>query len=228
VGIEAVFPQTLIRIGGVPIKNTVVHTWVVVLLLAGLAFLGRKKYSTWNPPSWQLVVEWIVSYVDDLVLDMGGRPLPQIVPLLATMISFVTIANLLGLVPLFLAPTRDLNTTLGLALVALGASYYFAIESRGVGGWLKSFIEPVAFMLPLNLLGQVSRVLSMSLRLFGNIVAGEIINGVMVMLLPLLAPLPFNLLGSITGVLQALVFTVLTLVFVVDAMGAPDEGSPAS
>jgi F-type H+-transporting ATPase subunit a len=225
VGIQAIFPQTLFTIGDVPIKDTVLQTWILVAILGGLAFWTRNRYRVWDPKSWQLVVETLINYVEDLIVDIGGRPMPDLVPYLTTMLGFITIANLLGLLPVFQAPTRDLNTTIALALVSLGSSYALAIRSRGVVGWLKSFIEPVAFILPLNLLGHISRVASMSLRLFGNVVAGEIIGGVMFMLLPVLAPLPMNLLMSITGVLQALVFTVLTLVFMIDAMGEEEEAS---
>ncbi len=227
-GIQAIFPKTLFTIGNVPIKDTVLQTWIVVAVLVGLAYWTRNRYRAWDPKSWQLVVETLVNYVEDLIVDIGGHTIPELVPYLTTMIGFITIANLLGLLPLFQAPTRDLNTTIALALVSLGSSYALAIRSRGVVGWLKSFIEPVVFILPLNLLGHVSRVASMSLRLFGNVVAGEIIGGVMFMLLPLLAPLPMNLLMSITGVLQALVFTVLTLVFMIDAMGEEEEASTSN
>ncbi len=225
--IQAIFPQTLFWVSSVPIKDTVVHTWVVMAVLIGLAFAARNKYRAWGPTSWQLVVETVVSYVDELIVDIAGRPMPELIPYLTTMISFIAIADLLGLVPTLKAPTRDLNTTLALSLISLGSTYYYAIRAKGVGGWLKSFIEPVALMLPLNILGHVSRLASMALRLFGNIVAGEIIGGVIFMLVPLLAPLPMSLLGAITGVLQALVFTVLTLVFVIDSAGQADE-KPAS
>jgi F-type H+-transporting ATPase subunit a len=225
VGIQDLFPQTVFQIGDVAIKDTVLQTWIIIIILVGLAYWTRNRYRAWDPKSWQLVVETLVNYVEDLILDIGGRQMPELVPYLTTMIGFITIANLLGLFPVLQAPTRDLNTTIALALVSLASSYALAIRSRGVVGWLKSFIEPVVFMLPLNLLGHISRVASMSLRLFGNVVAGEIIGGVMFMLLPLLAPLPMYLLMSITGVLQALVFTVLTLVFVIDAMGENVEAS---
>jgi F-type H+-transporting ATPase subunit a len=225
VGIQDLFPQTVFQIGDVAIKDTVLQTWIIIIILVGLAYWTRNRYRAWDPKSWQLVVETLVNYVEDLILDIGGRQMPELVPYLTTMIGFITIANLLGLFPVLQAPTRDLNTTIALALVSLASSYALAIRSRGVVGWLKSFIEPVVFMLPLNLLGHISRVASMSLRLFGNVVAGEIIGGVMFMLLPLLAPLPMYLLMSITGVLQALVFTVLTLVFVIDAMGEQEASA---
>ncbi|MBC7235394.1 MAG: F0F1 ATP synthase subunit A [Chloroflexi bacterium] len=221
--IESVFPKVLFTLGGVPIRDTVVHTWVILAVLVGFAYWARHRYRVWEPRPWQLGVETIVTYVDELIVDIAGRARPELVPFLTTMITFIAIANLLGLVPMLLAPTRDVNTTLALALISLASTYLYSIRARGVGGWLKSYIEPVAFMLPLNLLGEISRVTSMSLRLFGNIVAGEIISAVMFMLVPLLSPLLMNLLGMITGVLQALVFTVLTLVFIIDATQLAEE-----
>jgi len=90
---------------------------------------------------------------------------------------------------------------------------------------LKRFVEPVFVILPLTVLGELSRVLSMALRLFGNVLAGEIVSAVMYMLVPLLVPLPLNALGAITGVLQALVFTTLTVVFMLDAMGSDEPAT---
>lgn len=222
-GIEAIFPHDLFPELGLTIKDTVLQTWIVMAILAGLAIWSSKKYSLWAPKRWQLALEYIVEYVEGLVFDMSGRAIPEIVPYLTTMISYIAIANLLGLIPMFQAPTRDLNTTLALSLTSWASCQYFGYRKRGVVGQLRSYIEPAAFMLPLNLLGQFSRILSMALRLFGNILAGEIIGGVMFMLVPLLAPLPLNLLGMVTSVLQALVFTMLTLVFVVDAIGSDES-----
>ena len=219
VSIDSIFPKVLFYIGGIPIKDTVLQTWIVIAVLIGLAAWVRNRYRVWEPQTWQLAIEYAAEYIDDLIVDMGGRALPEIASYLTTMISFIAIANLLGLLPVFQAPTRDLGTTLALSLVSLGSVQFYGIRARGIKGYLHSFIEPNAIMLPFHLLGHLSRTLSMALRLFGNIVAGEIISGVFFMLVPLLAPLVMNILGMIVSVLQALVFTALTLVFVVDAMG---------
>ena len=218
-GIESVFPRILFEVAGIPIKDTVLQTWIVCAVLIALAVSVRRKYRVWQPAKWQLTLEFLIEYVQGLIVDTGGRSIPEIVPYLTTMIGFVAISNLLGLLPVFQAPTRDLNTTLALSLVSLGSIQFFGIQRRGLKRHLMSFVEPVFILLPLNLLGLFSRVLSMALRLFGNVVAGEIIGAVIFMLAPVLAPLPLALLGGITSVLQALVFTVLTLVFLVEAMG---------
>jgi F-type H+-transporting ATPase subunit a len=224
VGIDTVFPQILWQPFGIPITNTVVQTWLIVAALVGLALWASRRCSVWQPQRWQLAVEYLVEYVENQIVSQAGRAIPAIVPYLATMISFIAIANLAGLLPLLQAPTRDLNTTAALSLFSFLSTQYLGIRTRGVRGWLHSFIEPNAIMLPMNILGMLSRMLSMALRLFGNIVAGEIIAAVFFALVPLLSPLPMSLLSSLTAVLQALVFTVLTLVFTVEAMG-PAEGS---
>ena len=221
-GIEGFTPQTHFWFN-IPITDAVWHTWVIVALLIGFAIWAYKRIRVWEPKTWQLAIEWVVEYVQGLVRDVSGRSVPEVMPLLITMISFIAIANLFGLVPTFYAPTRDLNTTLALSLVAFGASQYYGISKRGIGGYIKSFFEPVAFMLPLNLIGLISRVLSMALRLFGNVIAGELISTVIFALVKPVAPLPLALLSSITGVLQALVFTILSLVFILDAMGNTEE-----
>ncbi|NLG27461.1 MAG: F0F1 ATP synthase subunit A [Chloroflexi bacterium] len=225
-GIQAVFPQTL-KILGLPIRNTVLQTWIVMVALLGLAAWARPRLRVWRPKRWQVAVEWLVDYIENMMRDMGGKPVPEITHYLVTLIAFVAIANLLGLLPALNAPTRDLNTTLALSAVSLGACYLVGIRRRGFVGWLRSFVEPVFILLPLNIISDVSRVASMALRLFGNVIAGELIGAVIFSLVPVLAPLLMNALGSITGVLQALVFTILTFVFMLESMGREEDEPPA-
>ena len=227
-GITGVFPKPVFTILGLTFKNTVVQTWIIVAVLVGLGIWASKRFRVWEPESWQLLIEYLIEYVDNLVKDQCGRSVPEILPYLTVMIAFVAICNLAGLFPMMNAPTRDINTTAALSLVSLVSTQYFGIKKRGVGGWLHSYVEPNPVMLPMNLLSMFSRVLSMALRLFGNVIAGEVISAVFFMLIPVLSPLPMNLLGMLTSVLQALVFTVLTLVFILDAMGPePVDGPPA-
>jgi F-type H+-transporting ATPase subunit a len=219
-GIEEVFPRTAFYILGIPVRNSVVQSWIILVILLGLALWKRTHYRAWEPQGWQVALEYLLEFINNLIKDMGGRPLPQLVPFMVTMIVFIALANLLGLVPLLYAPTRDLNTTTAVALMSFLFMHYQGIRQRGLGKYLHSFLEPAAFMLPLNLIGMLTRTLSLALRLFGNVLAAEIIGSVMFMLVPLLAPLPLSILGIVTGLLQALVFTILSIVFTVDAMGA--------
>lgn len=222
-GLESIFPHTVFYVFGIPIRDTALQGLFIVIAVGIAAALSHDKYLAFDPSGWQLAIESLVEYVEQLVVDMGGRAMPEVMPLLVTLLVFIGTGNLLGMLPGLQAPTRDLNTTLALSLVALGSWVYFGVRARGLGGYLKSFIEPMVFMLPLNLLSLFSRLLSMALRLFGNIFAGEVIGGVIFMLVPVLAPLPLALLSMITSVLQALVFTILTFVFIVDAVGEQEE-----
>jgi F-type H+-transporting ATPase subunit a len=218
VGIEAAFPRVLFTIGPLAIKDSVFYTWILLAILGSLALASHRRYRIWRPRTWQLGVEYFVEYVETLITDTLGRTLPGTVPYLTSMILYIGLANVLGLVPTMRSPTRDINTTAALSIVSLASTQYFGAVHRGVKGQLRSFLEPVAMMLPLNIIGMLSRSVSMALRLFGNVLAGEIIGLTLFSLMPVLAPLPMNLLAMITGLLQALVFTVLTIVFVADAM----------
>ncbi|MFP3895227.1 MAG: F0F1 ATP synthase subunit A [Anaerolineales bacterium] len=217
--IQDVFPKVLFTIYGIPIKDTVVHTSIVVVILSGLAILANGNYRAWDPPRWQLLLEYVIEYIENLIDDMGGRAFFDVVSFLTTMIIFIVIANLLGTVPGFRAPTRSLNTTIAFSLVSLAATQYFGIKMQGGMEHLKSLASPI-IMLPMNILSMVSRTLTMALRLFGNIIAGEIVVAVFFMLLPVLSPIPMIILSMLTSVLQALVFTVLTLVYIVEATGS--------
>lgn len=212
-GITDVFPKTEFLVLGLPVRDSIVHSWIIaVVLLAGAAW-AHGRLRTWEPRPWQLGIEYFYDYVTTLVRDMGGRALPEVIPLIATMLAYIGIANLLGILPVLQAPTRDINVSAALSIVSLGAVWYFGIKERGAIAYLRQFINP------LNLIGEVSRALSMSLRLFGNIMSGELIGAVVFSLVPPLAPILLNALNMITSVIQALVFAVLTLVFIVNATG---------
>ncbi len=221
-GIQDVFPYTVFTVFGIPIQDVVVHTWIIMAVLVSLAFVAGRNLRK-RPTRWQAALEMGYEYIVNLINQRVGRHIDGLFELLTTLMLFVLVANLLGLIPVLRAPTRSLNTTAALSIVSFLAAQYFGVQERGAVRYARSFIEPLGCMLPLNILGQVSRTVAMALRLFGNVVAGEIVGEVMFRLLPLLAPIPFNLLGSITGVLQALVFTFLTVVFIADAVGKEEE-----
>jgi len=222
VGIEAAFPQVVLTIGDLPIRDSVFYTWVILVVVTLASIIAYRRYRAANPGTWQLAIEYVVEYVEGLIHDTIGRTLPSTVPYLTTMIVYIALCNVMGLIPALRSPTRDINTTAALSIISLISTQYFGATKRGIKGQALSIFEPVALMAPLNLISLLSRTLSMALRLFGNVIAGEIVGLTMFSLVPLLVPLPMNLLSMITGLLQALVFTVLTIVFVADAMRLDD------
>ncbi len=217
-GIESAFPQVLWTVGGVPIKDSVFFTWLIIAVLVVFSALAFRKFSADKPATWQLAIEYGMEYVESLITDTIGRTLPQTVPYLATMLLYIGLANILGLFPAMRSPTRDFNTTTALSIVSLLSTQYYGAQHRGIKKQFLSVFEPVALMFPLNLISILSRVMSMALRLFGNVIAGEIVGLTIFSLVPVFAPLVFYLLSMITGLLQALVFTVLTIAFIADAM----------
>jgi F-type H+-transporting ATPase subunit a len=202
---DEMFPQVVFRIGSVSIYDTVSSTWVMMAIIALVAWLlGRRR---------PVALEMLVEFLAGIVSDMMGRPAAPYLSLLGTLCIFIAVANMIGVVPMMSTPTKDINTPIALALVVFFSVHYFGIHELGLRGYIKQLASPV-FMLPLEAISQVSRTLSLSLRLFGNIISGEMIVGVIFSLVPLIAPLPLQIFTMFTGLLQAYIFTVLATVYV--------------
>jgi len=200
---DDVFPQVLFTFHGIPIRNTVISTWVMMALIVAAVLAFRKKVP--------VILEMLIDVVEGVAKDYIKGPPDLYVPFLGSLIVFIAVANLSGIIPLMATPTRDINTPLALALVVLVVVFGFGIRVKGIGGFIKGFLTPT---LPLDLIGYVSRTMSLSLRLFGNVIGGEIIVAVLARLVPIGVPLIMVALGSITGILQAYVFTVLAASYI--------------
>jgi F-type H+-transporting ATPase subunit a len=148
-----------------------------------------------------------------------GRPAEPYLPFLGALAIFIAFSNIIGVVPLVVTPTRDINTPLALALTVFFSVHYFGIRAKGAVGYLKGLASPI-FMLPLEAISQLSRTLSLTLRLFGNIISTELIVAVIFTLVPLLVPLPLVGFSMFTGLLQAYIFTALATVYIGAALEA--------
>ncbi len=208
---DEMFPQVIFRIGGIPVYDTLVSTWVAMAVITLIAWvLGKRR---------PMMLEMVVEFLADMVSNMMGRPAAPYLPLLGALFIFIAMANIISAVPLVTAPTKDLNTPVTLALVVFFSVHYFGIRELGLRGYIKQLASPI-FMLPLELISQVSRTLSLSIRLFGNIFSGEMVVAVIFSLIPLIAPLPLQLFGMLIGLLQAYVFTALASVYIGAAVEA--------
>ncbi|HHE71694.1 MAG TPA: ATP synthase F0 subunit A [Chloroflexi bacterium] len=195
---EEVIPQT-IMILGIPVRDTVVSTWVTMAFIVILVWLLRKTLPT--------SLEMFIEFMRDLISNvLDGLPADPYLPFIGTLAVFLIVANNISVVPVLVSPTRDINTPLALAILVFFAVHYFGIRRKGLWGYLKKQLSP---LIVLDIVGQVSRTMSLSLRLFGNMIAGEIIVAVIYRLVKPIAPLPLIALGLITGVLQAYVFVML-------------------
>ncbi|NLE44836.1 MAG: F0F1 ATP synthase subunit A, partial [Chloroflexi bacterium] len=159
------------------------------------------------------VMETLISFISSLVTDFMDHPIEPYLPFLGTLAIFLVIANTIGVIPFLVTPTRDINTPAALAITVFFAVHVFGIRAKGVWRYFRDLMTPV-FMMPLEIIGQLSRTLSLTVRLFGNIISTEIIVAVIFALVPPVAPLPLMAFSLLTGVLQAYVFTVLAAVYI--------------
>jgi F-type H+-transporting ATPase subunit a len=202
---EGFFPQVVFTVFGIPVRDTVISTWVTMAIIIGAAVVVERR--------WPTALEMLVDFLADTTSSVMARSAKPYLPFLGALAIFIATANIIGVVPIISSPTLDINTPAALALTVFFSVYYFGIRSKGLWGYIKSLASPV-FMLPMELISHVSRTLSLTLRLFGNIISTEMIVAVVFALVPLIMPLPLVALSMLTGVLQAYIFTVLAAVYI--------------
>lgn len=211
---EDFFPQVVFTMFDIPVRDTVVSTWIMMAIIVGAAaVVGRR---------WPAASEMLVNFLIDIVSSVMGRPVEPYLPFLGALAIFIAAANVIGIVPAVVSPTRDVNTPVALALVVFFSVYYFGIRAKGLRGYFKDLASPI-FMLPMELISHVSRTLSLALRLFGNIISTELIVAVVFALVPLIVPLLLVAFSMFTGVLQAYIFTVLAAVYIGAGLEASDQ-----
>jgi len=206
-----------------PLPPHVTYTWVIMLLLALLSFLATRKLSIY-PGKMQHVFEVILGGIKSLVLDVMGPEGLKFFPLIATIAIFILTANLLGIIPGFESPTSSLNTTVAIALVVVIITHVVGIWVHGFK-YVKQFLGPVwwlaPIMLPIELVSHLARPLSLSVRLFGNIMGEDLVVAIILLLVPFLVPLPIFVLMIFTSVIQTLVFIMLSMIYIQLAMEEP-------
>lgn len=208
---DDVFPKVVFELFDViPVRDTVISTWVMMALVLGVVLILRRSIPE--------ALEMLVDFISDTVSDMLGRPAEPFLPFLGAIMIFLLLANNLGLLPFMATPTKDINTPLAMALVVFFAVHYFGIREKGLWGYLKSLATPI-FMFPLEIIGQLSRTMSLTLRLFGNVLSSEFIVAVIFSLVQPIVPLPMMLLGTVSGVFQAYIFTILASSYIASALG---------
>lgn len=206
--------QVLFRLGPVPISAQVVSTWAIMLLLALACWRLSRRLSVERPGRLQTLAEWFLEVAGaEIGATIRLDPKPYL-PLLATLFLFILSTNLSSLVPGNEPPTAHIETDAALAGIVFAATLYFGIRARGLGGYLRSFAQPTWIMVPLNVIETLTRTFSLMVRLFGNVMSGVFVIGIVASLAGLLVPIPFMALEVLTGIVQAYIFTVLATVFI--------------
>lgn len=196
--------------------ETIIMTWIVMAVLIIFGFLATRKIGL-LPNPFQVVGELLISVFMGLVKDALGEDMSKkYFPLICTLFLFLILSNWLGIIPELSEPTKDLNTPLSLGIIGFIIAHYCGIKSKGIKAYIKGYMDPVFFMAPLNIIGEMSKVISISFRLYGNIMGGAIIILVVSHLVYSLILPPFLncFFGLFVGTIQAFVFTMLTLVYI--------------
>jgi F-type H+-transporting ATPase subunit a len=201
----------------------VMYTWLVVALLALSSFLATRRLEVY-PGRFQNVMETIIGGFDSLIADTMGHYGRKYFPLIATLGLFILTSNLLGIIPGFESPTANINTNAAMALVVFFSTHVVGVMTHGFK-YFKQFMGPVwwltPLMMPIEIISHFSRPLSLTVRLFGNIMGEDIVLGVVLLLVPLLVPLPVFALMIFTSIIQTLVFMLLAMMYI---SGALEEG----
>lgn len=167
---------------------------------------------------WQSFLEIIVTGINKQIEEAGLSNPSKYISFIGTLFLFVAACSIFTLLPFYIPPTASLSTTVALALCVFFAVPFFGIASKGVGGYLKSYVQPTFIMLPFNIISEFSRTLAMAIRLFGNMMSGGMIVGILLSITPFLFPIVMTMLGLLTGMVQAYIFSILATVYIAAAI----------
>lgn len=215
----------LFHAGPVPVTAPVLITWALMALVTVFCALATRRLSL-HPGRLQTVLELIAGAIDSQIRDtLQADPAPYRA-LIGTIFLYVLLANWSSLIPGIEPPTAHLETDAALALIVLAATLWHGVRVRGARGYLKTFAEPSWVMIPLNVVEQITRTFSLVVRLFGNVMSGVFVVGIVLSLAGLLVPVPLMALDLLTGAVQAYIFAVLATVFIGAAVGGDGPDAP--
>jgi len=201
--------------GILPIRDTVLYTWITMGIIIVVALILKVL----KPNLLEYILELVISILDD-AMDVDN--LHPYIPLLGSLMIFTLFANLISIIPGMKSPTGDINTTIGLALVVVLSVHIYGMIKKGFWKYLKEFASPI-YMLPVELIGQLSRTLSLSMRLFGNILSGDLIVAIVFSIVPYFLPIALTAITMVSGLLQAFVLTTLAALFISSAVEINEE-----
>lgn len=207
--------------GSFSLNATILYTWVVMAVLTLGSWLITRRFSD-KPdiPRWQNLLEVLVTGIHDQIAQVSRQKPGAYMPFVGTLFLFIAMANLLSIMPGYLAPTGSLSTTTALAISVFIAVPVFGIASAGPANYLRHYVQPTWFMLPFNIIGEISRTVALAVRLYGNIMSGTVIAAILLGLTPYFFPVVMQLLGLLTGMIQAYIFAVLAMVYIASATSA--------
>ena len=209
------------QFGRFALNATIAFTWLVMALLVVGSWAITRRLSTGTALSrWQNLLEVIVTAMRDQIREVSRQEPGPYLPFVGTLFLFIAMSNLLVIVPGYRPPTGSLSTTTALAIAVFVAVPLFGVAEQGFAAYVRRYVRPTWLMLPFNVIGELSRTLALAVRLYGNIMSGTVIVGILVSLAPFFFPVVMELLGLVTGLIQAYIFAVLAMVYIASATSA--------
>lgn len=199
------------------INRTLIFSWIVMIILSFVAIIinrkiKKKSVNDKDISIIQAVSELVISFIENQVKDGTSIGVNIIFPFVATLFLFIIFSNLISLIPFCYSPTGSLSTTVALSIITFIFAICFGIKEKGLR-YFKKYFEPVFIMAPMNIIGDIAKVASMSIRLYGNVVSSSVIIMILseIMFLSVGFPILINILGMISGVIQAYIFSTLAI-----------------
>ena len=211
--------------GIITLNATLVFTWLVMVLLVLVSWLITRKLSAATEISrGQNFLEVLVLAIANQIKEVSQQEAEPYVPFIGTLFIFIAVSNLLSIIPGYQPPTGSLSTTAALAICVFFAVPLYGIKKQGLVRYFKKYyLQPTPFMLPFNIIGRFSNTISLAVRLFGNVMSGTMIIGILLSIAPLLLPIPLQAMGLLTGAIQAYIFAILAMVSIAAATQTSQE-----
>jgi len=221
--------HVVFSLGPLPIHETVVTSWGVMALLTAAALLLTRRLRP-SPGPLQTLVEALVGMLENAIADVAPDHARRLLPFIGSLWLYLVAANLVGLVPGFHSPTRDLSATAALAFLVFLSVHWYGIRIEGWRGYLRHYLSPSPIMLPFHLISEVSRTIALAVRLFGNMMSLEMAALLVLLVAGFLVPVPILMLHVIEALVQAYIFGMLALVYIAGGLQShtPSETSEES
>ena len=201
------------------LNGTIVYSWLVMTILLIGSYLVTKKLAVKPPLSrWQTTVEIIIEQIQLQIKEASGQESEELLHFMVTLFLFIAMANLVGIFPSIQSPIGSLSTTTALALAVFVAVPFYGIKTIGIRNYLRHYLQPTPLMLPFNLISEVSRTVSLAIRLFGNIMSTSLLVAILLSIVPVFVPSIMDLFGLLVGEIQAYVFAILAMVYIASGM----------
>ncbi|MEM9905295.1 MAG: F0F1 ATP synthase subunit A [Cyanobacteria bacterium P01_D01_bin.44] len=210
-----------IHLGPFTVSATIFFTWLIMLwLVLGAWWITRKLSASTHLSRGQNLLEVLVLGISRQIEEISEQPAEPFLPFIGTLFIFIAVSNVLTILPGYQPPTGSLSTTAALAICVFLAVPIYGIKQQGLIGYLKGYLQPNPIMLPFNIIGELSRTISLAVRLFGNVMSGTMIVGILLSVAPLFAPALMRGFGLLTGMIQAYIFAILAMVAIAAATQA--------